>query len=56
MLVSDMPLQHRGIKDKKKQDDVFSSYMENHLDLALDAVKNIEENWKEVKRSLTSEW
>jgi AMP nucleosidase len=56
MLVSDMPLQNRGIKDKKKQDEVFSSYMENHLDLALDAVKNIEENWKEVKRSLTSEW
>jgi AMP nucleosidase len=56
LLVSDMPLQNRGIKDKKKQDEVFSSYMENHLDLALDAVKSIEENWKEVKRSLTSEW
>jgi AMP nucleosidase len=56
MLVSDMPLQRRGIKDKRKQDEIFSSYMENHLDLALDAVKNIDKNWKEVKRQLTSEW
>jgi AMP nucleosidase len=56
MLVSDMPLQRRGIKDKKKQDEIFSSYMEKHLDLAMDAVKNIDENWQEVKRSLTSEW
>jgi AMP nucleosidase len=56
MLVSDMPLQHRGIKDKKKQDEVFSKYMDTHLELALDAVKNIDKNWKEVKRQLTSEW
>ena len=56
MLVSDMPLQRRGIKDKKKQDEVFSSYMETHLYLAMDAVKNVDENWQEVKRSLTSEW
>ena len=56
MLVSDMPLQHRRIKDKKKQDEVFSNYMETHLDLALDAVKNINKYWKAVKRQLTSEW
>jgi AMP nucleosidase len=56
MLVSDMPLQRRGIKDKKKQDKIFSEYMESHLDLALDAVKNISAKWSEVKRQLTSEW
>jgi AMP nucleosidase len=56
MLVSDMPLQRRGIKDKQKQDEIFSNYMETHLDLALDAVDNISSNWREVKRKLTSEW
>jgi AMP nucleosidase len=56
MLVSDMPLQRRGIKDKKKQDQVFSRYMEPHLDLAFDAVKNMDAKWSEVKRRLTSEW
>jgi AMP nucleosidase len=56
MLVSDMPLQRRGVKDKQKQDEIFSNYMETHLDLALDAVHNIGNNWKKVKRQLTSEW
>lgn len=56
MLVSDMPLQMRGIKDKIKQDRVFSKYTAAHLDLALDAVKNMEAKWDEVKRRLTSEW
>ena len=56
MLVSDMPLQRSGIKDKKKQNKVFSNYMEPHLDLALDAVKNIDAKWSEVKRRLNSEW
>lgn len=56
MLVSDMPLQRRGIKDKKKQDEVFLNYMEPHLDLALDAVKNIGAKWSEVERQLISEW
>jgi AMP nucleosidase len=56
MLVSDMPLQRRGIKDKKKQDQVFLKYMEPHLDLAFDAVKNMEKKWSDVKRQLSSEW
>ena len=56
MLVSDMPLQRRGIKNKKKQDEVFANYMEPHLELALDAVKNIDTKWSEVKRRLSSEW
>jgi AMP nucleosidase len=56
MLVSDMPLQRRGIKDKKKQDQVFSRYLEPHLDLAFDAVINMEKKWSDVKRQLSSEW
>jgi AMP nucleosidase len=56
LLVSDMPLQQRGIKDKKKQDEVFLNHMEPHLDLALDAVKSIDANWSEVERQLISEW
>ena len=56
MLVSDMPLQIDGVKDKKKQDQIFSKYTATHLDLAVDAVKNMEAKWDEVKRRLTSEW
>jgi AMP nucleosidase len=56
MLVSDMPLQRRGIKDKKLHDEVFSKYTENHLDIAIDAVKNLAARWEEVERKLTSEW
>ncbi|MBT8332497.1 MAG: AMP nucleosidase [Deltaproteobacteria bacterium] len=56
MLVSDMPLQIDGVKDKKKQGRIFLKYTSAHLDLALDAVKKMEANWDEVKRRLTSEW
>jgi len=56
MLVSDMPLQRRGIKDKKKQDQIFAKYLEPHLKLAFDAVKNMELKWSDVKRRLISEW
>jgi len=56
MLVSDMPLQRRGIKDKKKQDQIFAKYLEPHLELAFDAVKNMESKWGDVKRRLISEW
>jgi hypothetical protein len=56
MLVSGRPLQRRGIKDKKKQDQVFSKYLVPHLDLAFDAVKNINTKWSEVKRRLISDW
>jgi AMP nucleosidase len=56
MLVSDMPLQRRGIKDKKKQDQVFSKYLELHLDLAFDAVKNMDKKWSDLKKRLISEW
>ena len=56
MLVSDMPLQKRGIKDKKLYNKIFSSYMDTHLDIALDAVAKINSNWRKVVRKLTSEW
>ena len=56
MLVSDMPLQKRGVKDKKMYEQIFNDYMGTHLDLAMDAVQNIRSNWKVVERTLTSEW
>jgi AMP nucleosidase len=56
MLVSDMPLQRRGIKDRKKQDEIFAKYMDPHLNLALDAVKHLEKKWSEVEKRLNSEW
>lgn len=56
MLVSDMPLQKRGIKDKRLHNKIFSEYMETHLDIALDAVTKINTNWRSVARKLSSEW
>jgi AMP nucleosidase len=56
MLVSDMPLQKRGIKDKRLYNKIFSSYMDTHLDIAQDAVAKINSNWRTVARKLTSEW
>lgn len=56
MLVSDMPLQKRGIKGKKLAQEVFSKYTETHLEIALDAVANVNSKWSEVERKLTSEW
>lgn len=56
MLVSDMPLQKRGIKDKKLHDEIYSKYMDLHIDIAMDAVAAMKENWSEVERRLSSEW
>ena len=56
MLVSDMPLQKRGIKSKKLHDEIYSKYMEIHQNIALDVVKNLNSKWSEVERKLTSEW
>jgi len=56
MLVSDMPLQKRGIKGKKLHDEIYSNYMDTHLDVAMDAVETINSKWGEVERKLTSEW
>ena len=56
MLVSDMPLQRRGIKDKKLSEEVYSKYMDTHLDIGIDAVTKLSANWSKVSRKLTSEW
>ncbi len=56
MLVSDMPLQKRGIKDKKLHSEIYSNHMPVHLDLALDAVATLGAKWSEVERRLFSEW
>ncbi len=56
LLVSDMPLQKRGIKDKKLHSEIFSRHMEIHLDIAVDIVYNLNSKWGEVERELTSEW
>ncbi len=56
MLVSDMPLQKKGVKDKKLYNKIFSSYMDTHLEIGLDAVSKIHSNWSTVSRKLSSEW
>ena len=56
MLVSDMPLQKKGIKDKRLHNKIYSEYMETHLDIAMDAVAKINSNWRTVVRKLSSEW
>ena len=56
MLVSDMPLQKRGVKDKKLYKKIYSEYMGSHLEIALDAVTKINSNWSTVARKLSSEW
>lgn len=56
MLVSDMPLQRRGIKDKKLSEIIYKTHMEDHLDIAIDAVNKIDANWDNVAKRLSSEW
>lgn len=56
MLVSDMPLQRRGIKDKKLHNEIYSKHMPVHLDLALNAVGTLAAKWSDVERRLASEW
>jgi AMP nucleosidase len=56
MLISDMPLQRRGIKDIKLHNEVYSKHMHMHLDLALDAVSTLGAKWTDVERRLFSEW
>lgn len=56
MLVSDMPLQRRGVKDKKLSEQIYTDYMGTHLDLAIEAVGKIQAEWPEVARTLSSEW
>ncbi len=43
-------------KDKKLSNKIYSTYMETHLDIALDAAAKIGANWRTVARRLSSEW
>jgi len=56
MLVSDMPLRKRGIKDKKLHDEIYSKFMPIHLELGLDAAQTLNAKWNQVERRLISEW
>ena len=56
MLVSDMPLQKRGVKSKRLSEQIFNDYLETHLNLAMDAVRTIHSQWQVVERTLASEW
>ncbi len=56
MLVSDMPLRRGGIKSKELTNLIFEKYTNRHLELAMDAVENLRENWASVERALKSEW
>ena len=56
MLVSDMPVQKRGIKNKKRQDEIYSKYTDLHLDIAMDTIKNLKSKWSDVQKRLASEW
>ena len=51
-----MPLQKRGIKDKKMQNEIFSNHMEMHLDIGIDVIVNLNSRWDEIERTLTGEW
>ncbi len=46
----------RGIKDKKLHEEIYKHHMGNHLDIAMDAVANLNSRWDEVDRQLHSEW
>ena len=48
LLVSDMPLNKRGVKDKKRHEEVDSNHMDPHLELGMDAVLNLQRNWGDV--------
>jgi AMP nucleosidase len=56
MLVSDMPVQKRGIKNKKRQDEIYAKYTDLHLDIAMDTIKNLKSKWSDVQKRLASEW
>ncbi len=56
MLVSDMPLQRRGIKSRGSQEDVFARYMGLHIDMAIRTVDAFNCKWEEIERTLNSEW
>ena len=56
MLVSDMPLKRRGIKDKKLHSKIYQEHMDVHLDIAQNAVVSLDRNWDDVASKLNFEW
>lgn len=56
MPVSEMPLQRKGIQDKKRHNDVFKWFIGIHLDIALDTIEHLKRSWEEVEGRLDSEW
>lgn len=56
MLVSDMPLKSRGIKDKKLHAKIYEEHMDLHLDIAQNAVYSLDRNWVDVSGKLSFEW
>ena len=50
MLISDLPMQAKGIKTRDSSKKVFQKYTDNHLVVTLDAVKRMRELAK--KKSL----
>jgi AMP nucleosidase len=56
MLVSDMPLKRRGIKDKELHARIYSDHMDMHLDIAINAVERLDANWDDVSDRLRFEW
>ncbi len=56
MLVSDMPIQRRGIKDRKLHNEVYAKHMNSHLDMGINAIRTMETNWPAIERTLSSEW
>jgi AMP nucleosidase len=55
-LVSDMPLQKRGIKDKKLYSKLYSEILDTHFDIGLDAAAKVDANWRTIARKISSEW
>ena len=56
MRVPDMPLNKRGIKDKRLHTKCCDQYMPLHPDMAVGAVESIKQHWSDVEQRLISEW
>jgi len=56
LLVSDMPLQKRGLKDKRLHEEIYDQYMDTHLEIGIDAAAKLQTNWGDVEKRLHSEW
>ena len=50
LLVSDLPLKKDGIKTKESSEKVFESYTENHINVGLKAIVDIQERGEQIRR------